>query len=197
MKMRRLLLLLLSAGGVLPMPLPAASIQYEYDERHELTGVARGGPNLYAFCRNNPVNNYDPNGCAYFAYRPLNNPITQKFGVRWRGLDGRNWVLAHEQLIFEDGGEPVNIGYFDTCKPSLDEFCYQNQYTELPGRYDDCVMREAVNNVKARPYVFFALDGSQYNCQDYAEALRKEYFRLLSDRKIWCKCGLNKKRGRR
>ena len=156
-----------------------------------------GGINLYAFCCNNPVNNFDPDGCAYFAYRPLNNPITQKLGVRWRGLDGRNWVLAHEQLIFEDGGEPVNVGYFDTCKPSLDEFCYQNQYIELPGRYDDCVMREAVANVKPRPYVFFALDGSQYNCQDYAEALRKEYFRLLSDRKIWCKCGLDKKRGRR
>ena len=153
----------------------------------------RGGLNIYAFCRNDPINNYDKDGCAYFAYRPLDNAITKKLGIRLRALGDRNWVLAHEQLFFEDGGTPVNIGYFDTSETRQDEFSFLNQYVKLPGKYDDCVMREALKNVKPKPYRLFALDKSQYNCQNYAEELRREYFRLLADRKIWCKCGLGKR----
>ena len=152
-----------------------------------------GGLNIYAFCRNDPVNNYDKDGCAYFAYRPLDNVITKKLGIRLRALGDRNWVLAHEQLFFEDGGTPVNIGYFDTSETRQDEFSFLNQYVKLPGKYDDCVMREAVKNVRPKPYRLFALGKSQYNCQNYAEELRREYFRLLADRKIWCKCGLGKR----
>lgn len=157
----------------------------------------QGGLNLYAFCRNDPVNKYDKNGCAYFAYRPLERSVPQKLGVQGRFLDRPNWVIAHEQLYFEDGGEPISIGYFDTGETSLDGFYYLNHHERIPGRYDDCVMREAVKNVDPKPYRLFALDGSQYNCQNYAEALRREYFRLLTDRRIWCKCGLKKKGKRR
>lgn len=95
--------------------------------------------------------------------------------------------------FFEDGGTPVNIGYFDTSVTRQDEFSFLNQYVKLPGKYDDCVMREAVKKVKPKPYRLFALDKNQYNCQNYAEELRREYFKLLADRKIWCKCGLGKR----
>lgn len=108
-----------------------------------------------------------------------------------------NRVIAHEQLIFEDGGEPINIGFFEKEGVSLDAFYWQNKYIQLPGRYDDCVMREAVERVNPRPYKLVALDGSQYNCQNYADDLRREYFKLLSDRKIWCKCGLDNGKGNR
>lgn len=155
----------------------------------------RGGLNIYAFCRNDPVNKFDLNGCAYFAYRPLERSISQKMGVQGRFLDRLNWVVAHEQLYFEDGGDPVSIGYFDTGETSLDGFYYLNHHEVIPGKYDDCVMREAVKNVKPKPYSLWKVDASQYNCQTYAEELRREYFRLLADRKIWCKCGMDKKKG--
>ena len=153
----------------------------------------QGGLNLYAFCRNDPINRYDKNGCAYFAYRPLDRPLVRKIGIAFRSLGGVNWVIAHEQLIFEDGGAPVNIGFFKEEGVGLDGFGWQNKYVRLTGTYDDCVMREAVERVKPRTYSAFALDGSQYNCQNYADDLRREYFRLLADRKTWCKCGLGKK----
>jgi hypothetical protein len=55
----------------------------------------------------------DPTGLAYFAKRPLK-------GAPWLGplssnpIDDRNNTeLAHEQLFFEDGKSPANIGFFD------------------------------------------------------------------------------------
>ena len=159
-----------------------------------------GGKNLYAFCANNPISLYDMLGLAYFAYRPLDHPATMKTGVLFSDLKlakRMNWVVAHEQLIFEDGGVPVNIGYFKRPvgdnNPSVDSFHFQNQYTPISGHYDDCVMREAVKNVRPGPYKFISRDGragGQYNCQDYADDLRAEYYRLLLDLKIRCKCNL-------
>lgn len=157
----------------------------------------QGGFNLYAFCRNDPINNYDKNGCAYFAYRVLDSNLAKPFGIiQTDYLERKNWVVAHEQLYFEDGGEPHDIGYFrmdGDGGTGLDALFYANKHVEKKGRYDDCVMREAVKNVRPRPYRLAGSNEMQYNCQDYADDLRREYFRLLADRKIWCKCGLNKK----
>lgn len=157
----------------------------------------RGGLNLYAFCRNDPVNNYDKDGCAYFAYRVLDSNLAKPFGiVQTDYLERKNWVVAHEQLYFEDGGEPHDIGYFKldgNGGTGQDALFYANKHVEKKGRYDDCVMREAVKNVQPKPYRLAGSNGMQYNCQDYADDLRKEYFRLLADKNIWCKCGLNKK----
>jgi RHS repeat-associated protein len=161
-----------------------------------------GGLNLYAFCGNNPVSRYDKDGRAYFAYRPLDNPVTHMTGIMAASsefMKKKNWVVAHEQLIFEDGGSSVNIGYFDAPiggnNPRQDEFHFQTQYVPIEGKgaYNDCVMREAVKNVTPRPYNLWTWAGrstGQYNCQDYADDLRSEYYRLLLDIKIRCKCNL-------
>ena len=161
-----------------------------------------GGLNLYGFCGNCATCNYDRDGCAYFAYRPLDNPTTLRTGIIAMSSDfmkKRNWVVAHEQLIFEDGEAPINIGYFDAPigdnNPRRDEFHFQTQYVPIEGKgaYNDCVMREAVKNVQPRPYKLWTWSGrptGQYNCQDYADDLRAEYYKLLLDIKIRCKCNL-------
>lgn len=59
--------------------------------------------------------------------------------------------------------------------------------------YNECVMREAVETVRPRPYKLYAINGragGQYNCQDYAQDLRDMYFVLLLDLRIRCKCKL-------
>ncbi|MBQ3288657.1 MAG: RHS repeat-associated core domain-containing protein [Kiritimatiellae bacterium] len=93
-----------------------------------------GGVNLYGFCRNNAITSFDNDGRAYFAYRPLDNPVTLNTGIMGASskfMQKRNWVIAHEQLIFEDGDSPVNIGYFNAPigenNPRQDEFYFQTQ----------------------------------------------------------------------
>jgi hypothetical protein len=161
-----------------------------------------GGLNLYGFCGNNPVCRYDKDGRAYFAYRPLDFDIARLAGILFsedQEDNIKNHVIAHEQLIFEDGGSPVNIGYFNAPigdnNPRQDEFHFQTQYVPIEGKgaYNDCVMREAVKNIRPRPYNLVTWAGrstGQYNCQDYADDLRAEYYKLLLDIKIRCKCDL-------
>jgi len=159
-----------------------------------------GGVNLYGFCGNDPVSRYDKDGRAYFAYRPLNSDFTLNTGVWFANskfFKKRNWVVAHEQLIFEDGGNPVNIGFFNrplgNNNPGLDDFYFFNKYIPIDSGYNDCVMREAVKNVTPLPYELATRGGrsnGQYNCQDYADDLRREYYKLLLDLKIRCKCNL-------
>jgi hypothetical protein len=93
----------------------------------------------------------------------------------------------------------VNIGYFNAPigdnNPRQDEFHFQTQYVPIEGKgaYNDCVMREAVKNIRPRPYNLVTWAGrstGQYHCQDYADDLRAEYYKLLLDIKIRCKCDL-------
>ena len=57
--------------------------------------------------------------------------------------------------------------------------------------YNDCVMRLAVENVKAGPYCVLGRPGpvENYNCQDWMDAVRAEYQRLINDPDVRKKCG--------
>lgn len=156
----------------------------------------RGGLNLYAFCRNDSLSFVDKDGQAYFAKRALQ-------GAPWiKGLSTNQWLdrlnaeVSHENLFFEDGKLPSNVGYFDRTNnnPGSDNIPgLLADYVVTMSGFDDCVMREAVKRVKPKPYSLLGLGKPEkYNCQDYAQDLRDEYYRLLMDREVMCKCGLLK-----
>jgi len=135
-----------------------------------------GGLNIYGFCKNNPIGNYDKDGRAYFAYRPLK-------ALRWIGAFGTrqdeidNTYVAHENLFFEDGKQPGNLGYFaDGLHPDPDNHGYRPAH--LRG-FNDCIMRKAVRRLRPRPYDLLGGYGRvKYNCQDWAEEVRLMYYSI-------------------
>mgnify|MGYP004663975285 CR=1 FL=1 len=160
-----------------------------------------GGENLYGFCGNNPIVNYDRNGCAYFAVRGLDIfPI-----VKWSWIftcpfmqiaidiaaDSLNVALVHEQLFFEDDGDLSSIGWGKDENGNADYIRNESMkgYIKQDGGYDDCIMRIAVGEVNPDHYqlTWFGKT-SKCNCQDYASALRAKYQELLNDSKVKCKC---------
>jgi RHS repeat-associated protein len=108
-----------------------------------------GGVNMYAFCQNNPVCTCDKNGCAYFAYRPLDSFLFRWFVLGNEQDDFDNTMLAHEQLFFEDGGIPTNLGFFDDNEVRIDTAGISYRPSHSTG-WDDCIMRKAVQMVKPR-----------------------------------------------
>ena len=57
-------------------------------------------------------------------------------------------------------------------------------------------MKEAQKIVDGHNYEYSLLGlgkNKKFNCQDYADALRKEYSNLLNNEEILCKCKLQKK----
>ena len=107
--------------------------------------------------------------------------------------------MAHEQLVFEDNGDIINIGYgSDGMIQDEDMTGYVPK--EKSGYYNDCIMHRAVENVTPKPYSMLSWGSSiailnritsvQYNCQDYADDLRREYDRLMKDPCERKKCGL-------
>ena len=144
-----------------------------------------GGENLYAFCGNNAIHNYDKEGCAYFAYRPLN-------ALRWIGVFGTrqddidNTYAAHENLFFEDGKSPSNLGYFsDGLHPDPDNHGYNSPHAS---GFDDCVMRKAVARVRPLPYSLLGgTDRVKYNCQDWAEEVRMMYYAIKAGKTYYPK----------
>ena len=145
-----------------------------------------GGLNLYGFCGNNAVCRYDKDGRAYFIKRSM-------FGVMYRtaqrDIDNQEWV--HEQLVFEDGNTPNDVGYFGDGRVKEDPGWRKSRvWVRVPGRYNDCVMRKVVQHVQPGGYKMCG--EGHYNCQDYADDLRAKYGELIRDRKVRCECGLSK-----
>ena len=155
-----------------------------------------GGLNLYGFCRNNAIVNYDRDGCAYFAIRGLGGlPI-----VKWSSFvscpfmqlaidlaaDTLNIELVHEQLFYGDGGLPSNVGWSNAGKLENES---PNGYRRKGCEYDDCIMRLAQAEIEPTHYQLTWFGGkSKCNCQDYADALRAKYHELANDPKVKCKC---------
>ena len=153
-----------------------------------------GGLNLYGFCGNCAVCMYDKDGRAYFIKRRLDYiPWIDCFAQN-ADRDMSNQEAVHEQLIFEDGKKPTDIGYFSDSTTKTDTVWKTRKWVRVPGKYNDCVMRKAVQQVQPLPYSLIGNKNSgipQYNCQDYADALRSKYSELIKDENIRCECGLS------
>jgi RHS repeat-associated protein len=143
-----------------------------------------GGLNLYGFCGNNAMCRYDGDGRAYFIKRSM-------FGLMYLNaqLDEENQEWAHEQLIFEDGGSPSDVEYFNDSSVREDPgWRKSRKWVVVSSGYNDCVMRKAVNHVPTKKYKMTG-DG-HYNCQDFASDIKAKYDELIKNKKVRCECGL-------
>jgi len=161
----------------------------------------RGGMNLYGFCGNSSICRYDKYGWAHFEVRRLSalpailrySCFAQIIGmipamILDAGLaDMLNIEILHEHLFYDDG---TNIGYGE--KREFSETTKDGCYRRNQAEYDDCVMKEAEKRVPKPPYSLLGWGRPKYNCQDYADALRREYYKLLDDKEVRCKCGITK-----
>ena len=157
-----------------------------------------GGLNLYAFCKNNTLLRYDKNGCAHFEVRRLSRTpgiLKYSYFVPMIGLvpalildcgvaDKANIEILHEHLFYDDG---TNVGY-----GSNGEFSEKDRrgYIRRDKReYDDCIMKEAQKRIPKPKYSLLGFgNASKFNCQDYADNLRREYDKIKNSREIKCKC---------
>jgi RHS repeat-associated protein len=146
----------------------------------------RGGLNTYAYVSSNPLSLTDPFGLAYFAKRALR-------GMPWLGPascnpidDYFNTEISHEQLFFEDGKSPSNMGFFSdgTLKEEPNPMGYRCK----SGQYDDCIMRKAAANTPPPPN--YCIIGR--NCQTWTDRVKKEYARLAKDPQVQIECGVCK-----
>jgi RHS repeat-associated protein len=156
-----------------------------------------GGVNLYGFCGNNGVVKYDKFGLAHFEVRKLSGapgiiPYSCFGAIIGLGpalaLDlglANKWniEILHEHLFYDDG---TNVGYGETGK--FKEDSKTGYRIKDPTNYHDCIMKEAEKLVKPPPYSLIGWGTPKYNCQDYADALRRKYDEIKDDPKVKCKC---------
>ena len=159
-----------------------------------------GGINLYAFCCNNPVNNFDPDGCAYFAKRRIHGGKFQNLAAKVLQCpfvsdlaDSGNFEIAHEQLFYEDGSGNIGWG-MDADETGRGDFMRNEPYdgyVTREGGYNDCIMHIAEGLV-GRPDHYQAWTGpkSKCNCQDYCDKLRNKYNEIKNSQEVRCKCKL-------
>jgi len=131
---------------------------------------AGGDVNLYGYVRNNPINWFDPFGLAQVGSRPLDSS--------WVPFNGRG-RLRHDQIWYDDD---TNSGFFDDDAIRTDRNHTRNDYNfnRDPNHYDDNVMRDAERNVQRNWDMDWRLRNN--NCQDYINAVRREYERLRRER---------------
>jgi RHS repeat-associated protein len=139
-------------------------------------GFAGGDTDLYGYCLNNPINLTDPNGLAWRQIRPLNRP-----GLR----NTTTGPFHHDRFLYDDGSDS---GYYDDSTVRPDDATNLSGKYENVGEYlNDDILRQAEQNVKwiwdrnmnpdAKEY-----DLATHNCQDYADAVMREYYRLLEEK---------------
>ena len=129
-------------------------------------GFAGGDVNLYAYVRNNSVNFIDPVGLAYVGSRRLDS--------KWIPFNGYGRI-RHDQIWYDDN---TNSGFFDDDIVRSDSNHTRSDYDfrRDPNYYDDNVMRDAERNVLSNWNMDWRLLNN--NCQDYVDAVRREYERL-------------------
>ena len=144
-----------------------------------------GGLNLYLLSENSPINTCDPIGLARIGIRPLGPGITgslgMMLGVSIPGLSSiltaGNKNLYHAHIFYDDG---TNIGYGE--HGFFDDSKNRNWYIFLPGKYDDDLMKEVVEDMKKsdkwrpkdEPNGYSSM---QHNCQNFTSLAVKTYFR--------------------
>jgi len=153
----------------------------------DLIGFA-GGIGLYSYVDEVPVVLIDPTGLAYVAERPLGPPWPPVIvGVPRSLSDECDCRLAHEEIFFEDGsgdhlgtepGSPVPIP--DPGSPKN-----RSKYKPMSGRYDDELMRKAIDETSTWTWSFF---GNQ--CQNWVTRVLRTYRGLDAERrgtsgKLW------------
>ena len=161
-----------------------------------------GGLNLYGFCGNNAVCRYDKDGRAHFEVRRLSalpailnySCFAQIIGIvpsmilDFGLADKLNIEMLHEHLFY-DGG--TNVGYNDMGEFSETKARGYHRRDQI--EYDDCIMKEAQSRIPKPPYSLIGIGNPKYNCQDYADSLRREYNRIKDTEEVKRKCGCRKK----
>ncbi len=135
-------------------------------------GFEGGDVNLFRYVGNNPVNWIDPIGLAQIGNRPLDS--------RWIPFNGSG-RFHHDQIWYTDA---TNSGFFDddSIRPDINYTRADYTFARDPNHYDDNLMREVERNVQRTWDMDWRLRNN--NCQDYVDAVRREYERLRRAREL-------------
>ena len=156
--------------------------QFLTDDPIKMSG---GDTNVRRYVRNNPLGRGDSSGLGYWMKRRWfpgitgivagNNPVSDLFNVE----------LGHEQYFFDDG---TNIGFHPSegGNPLLpdpgtrfsDPPSKLSQYRRTGEYYNDSIMRQALDQVKDKPYWVNPFGRNSQNCQEWAETVKVVYWQL-------------------
>ncbi|NLT52034.1 MAG: RHS repeat-associated core domain-containing protein, partial [Ignavibacteria bacterium] len=138
--------------------------------------------NFYVYVNNAPIIYTDKIGLGRFGYRRLN------LGLGWFNPpvlggpidEANNYMLAHEHYWYDNkdntgyGGE----GMFSEDAEEYSHYNFKDEY------FDDNIMKQAIKNTQwsgDNYNVHGASLTAGVNCQDWADAARKEYYRLKKE----------------